>query len=272
VTLIELARVMTDTGRDADAEPLIRESLAIRRHVFGDENRETAVSKAELGRLLMRRGDLAAAEPLLRENVATTVHVLGPDHPNSAAAKTTLAQLLLIQGDLTGAEALIRESVDVNRRVFGPEGIEYAQALNTLGIAVEWRGDLRQAKGHFEHALLIARPRLGETHPRVQMYAVNLARVRIAQGDGGATESGLRGVLDARERRYHSGDWRIAQAQSLLGAALMAQHRYVEAEPLMTAADATLRPVPGLEGREREANRVRLALLRRHLHRRPGVS
>ena len=43
---MELARVLTDRGRDAEAEPLIREALAIRRKVFGEEHRETATSKS----------------------------------------------------------------------------------------------------------------------------------------------------------------------------------------------------------------------------------
>jgi hypothetical protein len=92
-------------------------------------------------------------------------------------------------------------------------------------------------------------------------FTVNLARVRIARGDGAATESSLRAVLSAREKLYPRGDWRIAQTQSLLGAALAAQKRYAEAEPLMIAADRGLKPVPGVQERERAANRARLATL-----------
>ena len=57
------------------------------------------------------------------------------------------------------------------------------------------------------------------------------------------------------------GDWRIAQAQSLLGAALMSARHYAEAEPLMLAADRMLQPVPGVQERERGANRARLVTL-----------
>src|SRR5262249_10396311 len=217
VTLIELARVLTDTGRAAEAEPAIRESLAIRRKGFGEEDPETAVSKAELGRLLMQRGDLAGAEPFLRENVATTVNTLGPDHPNSAAAKGTLANLLMARGDLSAGEALQREAADVQRRVFGASGLEDAGSLSSPGIAAEWQGRLPEAQTRFEEALRIAQPQLGAEHPRVLGYMLNVARVRIARGEGAATESSLRTVLAARETLYRPGDWRIAQAQSLLG-------------------------------------------------------
>jgi tetratricopeptide (TPR) repeat protein len=258
---VELARVLNDVGRSNEAEPLIRESLAVRRKVFGEEHRETAVSKSELGRLLMRRGDLAGAEPYLRENVATTTKVLGPDHPNSAAAKSTLATLLMTKGDLAAGEALLRESTAVNRRVFGPHGLEYAVSLNGLGTAVEWQGRVAEAQELFEESVRIAEPQLGASHPRVQGYLVNLSRVRILRGDGAATESTLRDVLTAREHLYPAGDWRTAQAQALLGAALMAQGRYAEAEPLIVAADRGLKPVPGAEQRERVANRARLVAL-----------
>jgi tetratricopeptide (TPR) repeat protein len=261
VTLIELARVLTDSGRADEAEPAIRESLAIRRKVFGEEHRETATSKSELGRLLMQRGDLAGADPFLRQNVATTVHMLGPDHPNSAAAKGMLAQLLLLQGDAAGGEELLRESADIYRRVFGPNGLQYAQSLNSLAVAEEWRGRLGEAQTLLEESLRVAEPQLGRDHPRVLDVITNLARVRIARGDAAATEPSLRAVLSAREKRYPPGDWRIAQAQSLLGAALAAQKRYAEAEPLMVAADHGLMPVPGVQERERAANRARLATL-----------
>jgi hypothetical protein len=108
---------------------------------------------------------------------------------------------------------------------------------------------------------------LDDVHPRVQAHTVNLARVRIARGQGAAMEASLRPVLTARARLYPPGDWRIAQAQSLLGAALMAQGRYADAEPLMLAAADGLRPIAGVEGRERGANAARLAALRRALGR-----
>jgi serine/threonine protein kinase/Flp pilus assembly protein TadD len=262
VTLVELARVLNDGGRFDEAEPLIRESLAVRRKVFGEEHRETAVSKSELGRQLMRRGDLAGAEPLLRENADTTMRTLGAGHPNTAAARSTLAQLLMINGDAATAEAMIREAVEVNRRVFGAEGIEYAQSLNNLATAVEWQGRLAEAQDLFEHSVRIAQPQLGEAHPRVQAYLVNLARVRIARGDGAATAASLGAVLSARQQLLPPGDWRIAQTQSLLGAALLAQKRYADAEPLMIAAAAGLKALPGLQDRERVANLARLETLR----------
>jgi serine/threonine protein kinase len=265
VTLIELARVLNDTGRAAEAEPLIRESLAIRSAVLGVDHRETAVSESELGRLLMRRGDLAGAEPRLRHALAIDLKALGPDHPNTAASEGNLAVLLMNKGDIAAAEPLLRESLAVRRKVFGTQSADYAVGLNTLALALEWNGRVVDARAMYDEALRITRSQLGEAHPRVLDYTLNVARVEIAEGRGAQTESSLRAVLAAREKLYPAGDWRIAQAQSLLGAALLAQKRYLEAEPLMTAADRALNPVPGIQDRERVANRARLATVQQHL-------
>jgi hypothetical protein len=93
------------------------------------------------------------------------------------------------------------------------------------------------------------------------VYAANLARLQIARGESAMVEATLRQILEARQRLYPSSDWRIAETQALLGAALMEQSRLAEAEPLLIAAAKGLRPIPGLEDYERRANRVRLVTL-----------
>jgi serine/threonine-protein kinase len=261
VTLVELARVLKDLGRTAESEAPTREALAIRMKIFGEEHRETAVSKNELAKLLWERGDLAGAEPLFREGLAINLRVLGADHPNTAASKGNLAQVLNAKGASAAAETLYREELDTDRRVFGAAHFEYAMTLNGLAIAVEAQGRLEEAESMLEEALRIAGPQLGDEHPRVSVMMVNLARIQIARGRGAATETTLRRVLSERERTFREGDWRIAQAKSLLGASLLAQGRYAEAEPLMVAADNGLKPLPGFQNRERFANRRRLVTL-----------
>ena len=262
ITLVELSRVLQDRGRDVDAESYAREALAIRRTVFGDEHRETATSKNELARLLLRRGNLDEAEPLFRENADTTRRVLGPEHPNSATAHGNVALILMARGDGAGAEKIFREALDVQRRVVGMTHPDYTGTLSNVATAVEIQGRLADAQALFEECLrLVAAQQLRDDHPRLLAYTLNLARVRIARGDGAATEPALRHVLDARQRLYPAGDWRIGQAQSLLGAALVAGARDADAEPLMLAADRTLKPIPGPQARDRVVNRARLVAL-----------
>jgi serine/threonine protein kinase/Tfp pilus assembly protein PilF len=267
VTLVEFARVLRDRGRSAEAEAPAREALAIRQQVFGEEHRETATSKNELGLLLLERGELDEAEPLLRQNVATSERVLGASHPNAAASKANLARLLNARGNPAGAEVLLREALAVQRRTFGESSTQVAGTLNNLALNVAAQGRFTEAQPMFEEALRIGQSHLSADHPRVVLYAIDLARIRIERGQGAATEHALRRALDVRQRLYPAGDWRIAQVQSLLGAALIEQARYAEAEPLLLTAAGALRPIPGPEASERVANRARLAALYLATHR-----
>ena len=263
VTLVELARLLRGRGRSSEAEAPAREALAIRKKIFGDEHRETATSKNELAQLLLDRGDLVEAEPLFRENAATSERVLGADHPNAGASKANLANLLVAKGEFAEAEALMREAVRNRRVAFGEAHVEYATSISNLAVVLDAAGKPREALPLLEQALKIATPQLGLDHPRVVTIAVELARAHIAGGQPALAEAPLRRALAVRQRLMLEGDWRIAYVQSLLGAALFEQKKFAEAQPLMAAADQVLRPLPGRQGREREANRERLAVLQR---------
>jgi tetratricopeptide (TPR) repeat protein len=206
-------------------------------------------------------GDIAQAEPLLRENVATNLHVLGVSHPNTAAAKSSLALLLLAKGEVRTAEALLREARDAYALTMGKTSIQYAHSLANLAAPAEAQGRLGEARALLEEAIRLSQPLLAADHPRFLGYTVNLARVRIESGDGASTEASLREALASRQKVMAQNDWRISQAQALLGASLLAQGRMEEAEPLMLAADAILKPIPGPQARERSANRARLVKL-----------
>jgi len=268
VTLVELARALHDLGRDEESEVPVRESLAIRRAVFGEEHRETATSKNELGVLLWERGDLDGAERMFRENAATSTRLLGADHPNAVAAMGNIAMVLDGRGDYAGAEAIRRDNLEQRRKIFGEHHLEYAISLNNLAVEVELLGRLEEAEGLFSRAIAIARPFLEPDHRDIVNMTVNRARVHIALGRGAEAEQPLRHALAVRQSVYPEGHWRIGHAQSLLAAALMAQRRYDEAKPLMLAAVRVLKSKPGLQDRERIANRARLVALYELLHRR----
>jgi len=261
VTLVELARTYKDRGNNAAAEPLIREALAVRRTVFGEEHRETATSKNELGLLLWEEGDLDEAEQMFRENLATTAGLLGATHASVASAKANLALTLSAKGQPAAAETLFREALEIHRHTVGPAHPNFANTLSNLSATVREQGRLDEALALVEEALRIGLPVLKEEHPRIAIFMVNLARIQIERGEAARAEPTLRHVLRVREKLYPDTDWRIGQAKTLLGATLVAQGREAEARPLFIAAAAVLKPVAGIQKRDHDANRARLALL-----------
>ena len=261
MTLVELARALRDQFRDQEAEVPIREALAIRRKIFGEEHRETATSKNELALLLLDRGELDEAERLARENLATSARILGDDHPNATAAKSNLGLVLNARGNSVAAETLFREAREADRKNFGETSTQYASDLNNIARAAQLQGRRGEAEALFEEAIRIAQARLPAGHRRLVLYELNLARVRIERGQAAATVDDLKRILADRQRIYPAADWRIGQAQSLLGAALVAQRSYAEAESQLLAANASLKPVAGYQDRERIDNRARLVVL-----------
>src|SRR5262249_25445993 len=90
---------------------------------------------------------------------------------------------------------------------------------------------------------------------------ISQARLHLARMEPGRAEPLLRHALEVRRRSFPESDWRVAVAESLLGATLTSLSRFDEAEPLLVHALLVLNDIPGQQGREAEATRLRLAAL-----------
>ena len=263
VTLSEYGRTLRAAGRLDDSERPTRDALAIRTKLLGDEHREVATNKSDLASLLLERGEVDEAERYYRESLATNEKLLGADHPNAAASKSSVGTVLAVKGQFAAAEKLQRESLEVRRRVLGASNPDSAFAVQALATTLEMQGKYQEAESLLGDAYRVVTSALGEDNPRVASMSVDLARVRIARGQAADVETIMRRAVAVRQRVFPADHWRIAEAQALLGASLAAQHRYDEAREMMTAADRTLKPVPGRQLRDRDANRARMSRLPR---------
>jgi tetratricopeptide (TPR) repeat protein len=80
-------------GEYVQAEPLYRQSLAIREKAVGPEHPDVALSLYSLALLCHDQRRYAEAEPLYRRSLAIAEKVLGPGHPNVAMTLNNLAEL-----------------------------------------------------------------------------------------------------------------------------------------------------------------------------------
>ena len=121
-------------GRAAysQAEPLLRDALAIREKSLGPEHPDTATSLNHLAGLLTGRGNLAEARPLCERALAIQEKALGPEHPDTAMSLHNLASLLSSQGDFAGARSLHERALAIRATVLGPEHPDTATSLNNL--------------------------------------------------------------------------------------------------------------------------------------------
>jgi tetratricopeptide (TPR) repeat protein len=253
VTLSELGRVYQDEGFNQRAEPLHREALEMRRKLLGEEHRETAVSLNDLGSVLRLNGDLSGAETLIRQALAINLKTRGKDHPNTATTIHDLALIVAARGDYPAAESMLRQALATERKALGDKHAAVAATFNTLSRVLLEQGRYEDAVAALENALKIAGPALGPDHPLVAIYTINLGAVQLARKTPAATAAaellirdGLRirslapDVVPSRRRTFPDNDWSIGGTKSLLGAALLAERRYDEAEAVLLDAERDL--------------------------------
>jgi tetratricopeptide (TPR) repeat protein len=261
VTLVELARVNKDLGFPDESTRLDREALAVRRTAFGEEHQDTATTMNDLALLLVDRGELGEAERLFRRTLEIYRRLLGPTHESAVIAQGNLGLALYSQGRAAEAEAELRNALAIEEKNFGSDSPQIAPTLNNLAYAVLDLGRRSEAQAILERAVALTLKGVGDAHPRYATCALNLGRVYLMNNDARSAEPLVRRALEIRTKLMRPGDWRIAQAQSVLGGVLLARGRAADAGRLLREASIGLKPIPGIQGRERDANDARLAAL-----------
>jgi tetratricopeptide (TPR) repeat protein len=112
VTLHNQANLAAARGKDAEAEPLYRQALAILEKARGAEHAQAALARLGLADFLAARGRYTEAEPDYQRTLTSLEQALGPHHPIVATVLDRYA-LLLRHADRTAeaekAEARARE-------------------------------------------------------------------------------------------------------------------------------------------------------------------
>jgi len=167
----------------SQAEPLLRDALAIREKALGPEHSLTAESLDGLAALLGTLGDIAGARPLYERALAIREKALGPEHPDTAQSHNNLAALLEEQRDFAGARPLHERALAIRETALGPEHPDTATSLDYLAGLLRNQGDIAGARPLYERALAIREKALGPEHPITAISLSSLAGLLYAQGD-----------------------------------------------------------------------------------------
>jgi tetratricopeptide (TPR) repeat protein len=179
---------------------------------------------------------------------------LGPDHPDTLISQTLLASAYQSAGQYADAIRLQEATLEAREAKIGAGHPDTLISRNALAAAYEALG--RFADGEILRRENVAHRQEREKHdsPLLASDLVELGRNLLKQGKSSEAESFLRICLAIREKVIPD-DWRRFLAMSLLGAALMDQGKYAEAEPLVVAG------YEGLNGREAKIPAVSKTLL-----------
>jgi len=117
-SLNNLAFLYQYQGRYSEAEPLLKQSLAIRKQQLGDNHPDTAQSLNNLAGLYQSQGRYSEAEPLYKEALFIFKQQLGNNHPDVAQTLNNLATLYWNQGKYPEADELFSQGLQVEEYNF----------------------------------------------------------------------------------------------------------------------------------------------------------
>ncbi len=235
-TRARLVNVLYLAGKYADAEPVAREALDLRRAALGPSHPTVASSLDDLGVMLMLGGRMDDAEPLMREALRIRRAELPAGDPQLAVGLNNLAYVLWQRGSLEDAEAMYREALAIDRARFGTDHPEVATKLSNLARLLQDLGRPGEAEPHAREALEIRRRIMGADHPGFGNALDLLAGVLE---DLGRTEEAIALMRDAlanASRTYGDAHRNTARMRHNLGWLLWKQGRYAEAAPLVRSA------------------------------------
>jgi serine/threonine protein kinase/tetratricopeptide (TPR) repeat protein len=232
-TMNDLGVAYEQLGRYADAEPLFREVLAVRRRRLGDTDPATLATIHNLAFVCREQRKFTDAEPLFCESLDGRKRVLGENSPDTLLTMHQLALLYCVMDRVAEAEALFLETLPRLRSVQGEDGPGVLEVLRVLAVMYQDQGRFVDAQQQLDALLPMLRRKVA---PDSVPWAATLAlagKNLLELGRFTEAEDYLRDCVAVREQKQ-PGSWQMEYARAMLGAALLGQHRFSDAEPLLT--------------------------------------
>jgi tetratricopeptide (TPR) repeat protein len=231
-----LSLMLLAKADNAEAEPLMRRTLAIDEKTYGPDHPNVARDLNNLAQLLKATNHLAEAEPLIRRALAIDEKRYDPNHPAVGIRAGDLAGLLETTGRLAEAEPLFRRALAIHEASLGPDHPYVATGLNNLARLLQATGHVAEAEPLFRRALAIDEKSYGPDHPAVGIRAGNLAGLLETTGRLAEAEPLFRRALAIHEASLGPDHPYVATGLNNLARLLQATGHVAEAEPLFRRA------------------------------------
>jgi CHAT domain-containing protein/tetratricopeptide (TPR) repeat protein len=234
-------------GRYREAEALLRQALAVRREVLGEEDPETATCYTSVGVCLHGQNRYAQAQPMYEKGLAIYRKVLGEEHPHTAIGWNNVGQCLNEQGKYADALPLLRRALLIQRKVLGEQHADTARSYNNVAICLERQGKRGEALSLYRRALALFRTISGEEHANTANAYHNLANCLDSQGLHAEAQALHRRALAIARKALGEQHPHTAIMYSEMASCLDQQGKYGEALPLYQKALAIQFTVWGRE-------------------------
>ncbi|MBK9089507.1 MAG: serine/threonine protein kinase [Holophagales bacterium] len=229
------------------AQPLLDESLRIRKSLYARDDASVVESLQGSGRVLAGKGQYGEAEKRLREALAMQKRLKGEGHPDVAGSLAALASVLEEERKLDEAEALLREALAIHRKALGNGHHAVATDLSSLALVLTDKGRLDEAEKLHREAVAIDRSALGADHPGLAADLSNLATALFHKGELDEAEQLFRQALAINRKALGDEHPTVATGVNNVAIILFSQGRLDEAETLYREAVAIHRKALGDE-------------------------
>jgi hypothetical protein len=148
------------------------------------------------------------------------------------------------EGKLAEAEAVSRECLALNRKLLGDEHPYVAKTLGNLVTILRREGKLAEVEMLCQEQVAGMRARLPADDPELASALARLVDALLADSKFTEAEPPARECLTIREKKI-ADDWRTFNTRTLLGASLLGQKKYTEAELLLLSGYEGMRQREG---------------------------
>jgi tetratricopeptide (TPR) repeat protein len=228
----DLAITYDRDGQPNRAIPLLEHNVKLSRAKLGPDHSDTLTSQNNLAETYRNAGQIDRALSLLEQTLKNRKGELGSDHLKVLHTQYQLGKTYRAKGLLDQAVALLERTLGDYRTRFGRDYIFTLRCQTELAITCRERGDLARAESLLREAVALRRGKFGRDNPELATALAELGLVQINESKWIEAEPFLRECLKIREAGLPD-KWPRFDAQSLLGACLIGQRKYAEAEPLI---------------------------------------
>jgi len=229
----QLALAYKSAGRLDEAISLHKQALQQMEAKLGTDHPDTLIARSNLATAYDAAGQFDEAIRLHQQTLKQTEAKFSSDHPEMLMARNNLAAAYRFAGRYDDAICLYQEALKGMEVKLGSSHPYTLYSMANLGIAYQEAGQLEKAIALLETALQRGRRRADGLPALIAWVLGALAQIYDQDGQLAKAEALHREDVEQRRRQFGPDDPRTARALAQLGANLLKQKKFADAEPLL---------------------------------------
>lgn len=198
-SLHNFAVLQFNMGDYNSAEPFYKESLKIRKEIFGVKHPEYSVGLNAMAIFYKKMGNYNLAKPLYIESLNIRRELLGTKHLEYADALNNLAILYMELGDYDEAEPLYKDALNIRKELAKESPYYYAQSLVNLALLYHKSNNFALAEPLYKESIKLLKEFVGELHPDYVNSLNNLGMLYKDKGNYKLAEPLLKEASELRK-------------------------------------------------------------------------